>query len=107
MCERFFESAADGRSCVEHRHAGALPAATDVGADRVVNAVAAYEAFGRAEAIPLIVVDFGTATTFDAISKRGRIHRRRHLLRGSVFRRTPCFNAPRGCRGSTSESRRR
>jgi type III pantothenate kinase len=45
--------------------------ATDVGADRVVNGVAAYETFGRASSRPLIVVDFGTATTFDAISKRG------------------------------------
>ena len=39
----------------------------DVGADRVVNAVAAYTAFGG----PAIVVDFGTATTFDAISAAG------------------------------------
>lgn len=45
--------------------------ASDVGADRVVNAVAAYETFGRATSTPLIVVDFGTATTFDAISRRG------------------------------------
>jgi len=45
--------------------------ASDVGADRVVNAVAAYETFGRQTTSPLIVVDFGTATTFDAISKRG------------------------------------
>lgn len=45
--------------------------ASDVGADRVVNAVAAYETFGRQTASPIIVVDFGTATTFDAISKRG------------------------------------
>ncbi len=44
---------------------------TDVGADRVVNGVAAYEAFGRATRIPVIVVDFGTATTFDAISGDG------------------------------------
>ena len=40
---------------------------SDVGADRVVNAVAAYEEFGG----PVIVVDFGTATTFDAISAQG------------------------------------
>src|SRR4026209_33856 len=40
----------------------------DVGADRVVNAVAAYEAYGRESKSPVIVVDFGTATTFDAIS---------------------------------------
>lgn len=39
----------------------------DVGADRIVNAVAAFEAYAG----PCIVVDFGTATTFDAISARG------------------------------------
>ena len=44
---------------------------SDVGADRVVNAVAAYELYGRAKQIPLIVVDFGTATTFDAVSAAG------------------------------------
>jgi type III pantothenate kinase len=44
---------------------------SDVGADRVVNAVAAYEMFGRAERNPVIAVDFGTATTFDVISAAG------------------------------------
>ncbi len=44
---------------------------SDVGADRVVNGVAAYEAYGRATRTPVIVVDFGTATTFDAISAAG------------------------------------
>jgi type III pantothenate kinase len=39
----------------------------EVGADRIVNAVAAVEKYGK----PTIVVDFGTATTFDVISKRG------------------------------------
>lgn len=39
----------------------------DVGADRVVNAVAAYERVRGAA----IVVDFGTATTFDCISPKG------------------------------------
>ncbi len=39
----------------------------DVGADRIVNAIAAYEEYGG----PVIVVDFGTATTFDAISAQG------------------------------------
>lgn len=38
-----------------------------VGADRVVNAVAAFHKYGG----PCIVVDFGTATTFDAISSEG------------------------------------
>ncbi len=39
----------------------------EVGADRVVNAVAAYERFRTA----LIIVDFGTATTFDAVTAKG------------------------------------
>ena len=39
----------------------------EVGADRIVNGVAAYERYKTA----LIVVDFGTATTFDAISAKG------------------------------------
>lgn len=39
----------------------------DVGADRIVDAVAAIEKYGA----PCIVVDFGTATTFNAISKQG------------------------------------
>jgi type III pantothenate kinase len=39
----------------------------EVGADRIVNAVAAYEEHRRG----LIVVDFGTATTFDCISPAG------------------------------------
>ncbi len=39
----------------------------EVGADRIVNAVAAYQRFKQA----CIVVDFGTATTFDCISARG------------------------------------
>ena len=39
----------------------------DVGADRVVNAVSAFEKFKR----DLIIIDFGTATTFDYISKKG------------------------------------
>jgi type III pantothenate kinase len=43
----------------------------DVGADRIVNAVAAYEKYGRAGSRPLVVVDFGTATTLDAISGKG------------------------------------
>ncbi len=39
----------------------------DVGADRIVNAVAAVAAHGA----PCIVVDFGTATTFDVINAAG------------------------------------
>jgi type III pantothenate kinase len=39
----------------------------EVGADRIVNAIAAHARYGG----PCIVIDFGTATTFDAISAKG------------------------------------
>ena len=39
----------------------------EVGADRIVNAVAAFDVYKQS----LIVIDFGTATTFDAISEKG------------------------------------
>lgn len=39
----------------------------EVGADRIVNAVSAYEKYGG----PLIVIDFGTATTYCAINEKG------------------------------------
>lgn len=39
----------------------------EVGADRIVAAVAAYEKHGG----PAVIVDFGTATTFDAVSAKG------------------------------------
>ena len=40
---------------------------TDVGADRIVNAAAAYAAHGG----PVVVVDFGTATTLDVVTRHG------------------------------------
>ncbi|MFQ6112019.1 MAG: type III pantothenate kinase, partial [Nitrospinota bacterium] len=40
---------------------------SEVGADRIVNAVAGFGKYGG----PLIIVDFGTATTFDVISRNG------------------------------------
>ena len=40
---------------------------SEVGADRIVNAVAAFEAYGG----PCIVADYGTATTFDVVSAEG------------------------------------
>ena len=45
-----------------------------MGADRLVNAVAAHERYKGA----LIVVDFGTATTFDIVGGERRLRRRRH-----------------------------
>jgi type III pantothenate kinase len=47
----------------------------EVGADRIVNAVAAYEWMGG----PVIAVDFGTATTFDCVSDKGE------YLGGAIF----------------------
>lgn len=47
----------------------------EVGADRIVNAVAAFELFGG----PVIAVDFGTATTFDCVSREGE------YLGGAIF----------------------
>jgi type III pantothenate kinase len=39
----------------------------EVGADRIVNSVAAFAKYGG----PCVIVDFGTATTFDCVSERG------------------------------------
>ena len=39
----------------------------EVGADRIANSVAAFEKYGG----PCIIVDFGTAITFDAVSEKG------------------------------------
>jgi type III pantothenate kinase len=39
----------------------------EVGADRIVNSVAGFEKYGG----PCIIVDFGTATTFDCVSAKG------------------------------------
>ena len=44
-----------------------VPNPREVGADRLVNAVAAHNAYGG----HLIIIDFGTATTFDVISRSG------------------------------------
>jgi type III pantothenate kinase len=44
---------------------------SEVGADRIVNAVAAWTRFGGTGGRPMIVVDFGTATTLDAITSKG------------------------------------
>jgi len=48
---------------------------SEVGADRIVNAVASYELMGG----PVIAVDFGTAITFDCISREGA------YLGGAIF----------------------
>ena len=71
MCERYYGQKA---LLVDATNAG-IPVryspAGDVGADRIVNAVAAWHKYGQPSGVPLIVVDFGTATTFDIISVKG------------------------------------
>ena len=42
-----------------------------VGTDRLIASYAAYNRYGKPEGKPLIVIDFGTATTFDCITKSG------------------------------------
>jgi type III pantothenate kinase len=68
VCERYFNVKA---MFVEPGIKTGMPILVDnpaeVGADRLVNSVAAFARFGG----PCIVVDFGTATTFDLISAKG------------------------------------
>jgi len=68
VCEMFFKMKP---LFIEPGVKTGLPVLTDnpseVGADRVVNCVAAFEMLGG----PCIVVDMGTATTFDVVSKKG------------------------------------
>ena len=73
----------------------------ELGADRLVNAVAAYDRVGGA----CVAVDFGTSINFDAVSDAGEylggvIAPGRRDLDGGADRARP-----RSCRGSTSPSR--
>lgn len=68
MCERYFHIKP---LFIEPGVKTGMPVQYDnpaeVGADRIVNSVAAFEKYGG----PCIVVDFGTATTFDVVSAKG------------------------------------
>ncbi|MBR2384821.1 MAG: type III pantothenate kinase [Clostridia bacterium] len=44
--------------------------AKEVGADRIVNSVSAYNKYGN-KGCPIVVIDFGTATTFNVLDKTG------------------------------------
>jgi type III pantothenate kinase len=69
MAERYFELSP---LFIDHAADTGVPILyeppSDVGADRIVDAVAAIQKYGA----PCIVVDFGTATTFDAIDAQGQ-----------------------------------
>src|SRR5271165_5032192 len=68
VCERYFHSRP---LFIEPGVKTGMPVHYDnpaeVGADRIVNAVAAFENYGG----PSVIVDFGTATTFDCVSAKG------------------------------------
>ena len=68
-CSAKRRSRSSPRSTPACRSSASNPA--EVGADRLVNAIAAFETHGRGSSRPLVVVDFGTATTFDAVSAKG------------------------------------
>ena len=68
FCQKYLGHApqwVDAQNCAEMPIRIKNPA--EVGADRIVNAVAAFHKYNTS----LVVVDFGTATTFDAISEKG------------------------------------
>jgi type III pantothenate kinase len=68
VCERYFETKP---LFIEPGIKTGMPVLyenpSEVGADRIVNSVAAFEKYGG----PCVVVDFGTATTFDCVSAKG------------------------------------
>ncbi|AOY60078.1 type III pantothenate kinase [Desulfococcus multivorans] len=74
---------------------------SEVGADRIVNAVGAYARYPES----LIIIDFGTATTFDAVSEKGeylggaispgiRIASEALFMRASKLPRVEIFSPP-------------
>jgi len=68
VCERYFKTKP---LFIEPGVKTGMPVLTynpqEVGADRIVNGVAAFAKYGG----PCIIVDFGTSTNFDAVSKKG------------------------------------
>ncbi len=76
---------------------------TEVGADRLLNALAAHQRYRG----PLTVIDFGTATTFDVVgAERGPIWGA-PSRQASICRWRRCIPPPPACRASASAGRRR
>ena len=69
LCQRYFgvSPLVIGDPGIELGMALKVDNPSEVGADRIVNAVAAHSAYSG----PLIVIDFGTATTFDVVDAAG------------------------------------
>lgn len=76
------------------------PNPQQIGADRIVDAVGAYEIYGY----PVLVIDFGTATTYDYVDESG-------AFQGGItapesgFRQKPCGKMLQNFRRSRSKSR--
>lgn len=72
LCRRYFkcEALVVGSENVDLNVKIKLPNPAEVGADRLVNAVAAHKRYGG----PMVIIDFGTATTFDVIDDNGDYH---------------------------------
>lgn len=72
LCRRYFNCTplVVGDKDVELGVKVKLPNPAEVGADRLVNAVAAQKRYGG----PMVIIDFGTATTFDVIDDNGDYH---------------------------------
>jgi len=69
LCRRYFgfDAKVVGDKAVKLGVEIALPNPNEVGADRLVNAVAGHVKYGG----PMVIIDFGTATTFDVIDQKG------------------------------------
>lgn len=69
LCRKYFdvEPLVVGEANVELGLEIEIEKPSEAGADRLVNAISAHETYGG----PLIVIDFGTATTFDVIGANG------------------------------------
>ncbi|MCR9254895.1 MAG: type III pantothenate kinase [Alphaproteobacteria bacterium] len=69
LCRTFFkiEPMTFGRSEMKHGAVAKVDRPEEVGADRLINALAAHIVYGG----PCIVVDLGTATTFDVVDEDG------------------------------------
>lgn len=76
------------------------PNPQQIGADRIVDAVGAYEIYGG----PVLVIDFGTATTYDFVDASGAFLGELQL-RESASRRRLCRRMPRSFLPSRSRSR--
>ena len=75
----------------------------EVGADRLLNALAGHRRFGG----PLIVVDFGTATTFDVVGPAMAAISAARSAPASISRSRRCTRRRPACRASASAGRNR